>query len=273
MQTTSHAVQSRMVAAGDIELHLSESGVGEVLVWLHGSGPGATAMSNFASNLSDFTDYRNLLFDHPRFGKSDRPSIAEPLIPHSGQRVLSALDEMGINEFSLVGNSFGGGVAAWIAATVPERVKHLILMAPGGLTPKDVGGHDDMPYGIQLIGKAMTQGVDRELMEEFIRAMVHDPALVTDALVEQRLSAALENNPEIDGIPQMGDLSPLLEAITAKTLVIWGRDDRFLLPQWALLWMEAISEAEVHIFANCGHWAQFEQQERFNQLVRQFLTR
>lgn len=264
-------ITQRLVEAGDTTLGLSESGTGFPLVWLHGSGPGASGLSNFRGNLSAFPDFRNLVFDHPRFGASSRPSIDEPLIAHSGQRVLAALDALGIDEFSLVGNSFGGGAAAWIAATVPERVRELVLMAPGGLTPHTVHGHADMPYGIQLIGKAMTEGVDRELMQEFVSAMVFDQSNVTEALVEERLAAAVKNNPEIEGIPQMGDLSGMLPRITARTLIIWGREDKFLLPSWSLLWLEAIRDSELHIFPRCGHWAQYEQLELFNRITRRFL--
>lgn len=265
-------ITSRMVEAGDTVLHVSESGDGFPLVWLHGSGPGASGLSNFRGNLPAFQHHRNLVFDHPRFGDSSRPTVDGPLIQHSGTRVLAALDALGIDEFSLVGNSYGGGVAAWIAATASDRVRELVLMAPGGLTPKTVQGHQDMPYGIQLIGKAMTEGVDRDLMREFVSVMVHDQSNVTDRLVEERLAAALKNNPEIEGIPVMGDLTDLLPDITAKTLIIWGREDKFLLPSWSVLWLEAIQDAELHVFPRCGHWAQYERLEEFNTLTRDFLA-
>lgn len=267
LETTSFTVDVE-----DTFLHVTEAGQGFPLVWLHGSGPGASGMSNFRGNLPAFLNYRNLVFDHPRFGESGRPTIEGSLIPHSGKRILEALDKLGIHEFSLLGNSYGGGVSAWIAANAPERVRHLILMAPGGLTPKDVSGHADMPYGIQLIGKAMTEGVDRELMQEFVSAMVYDQSNVTEELVNERLEAAIKNNPEIVGIPVMGDISDLLPNITAKTLIIWGREDKFLLPSWSVLWLEAIKDSELHVFPRCGHWAQYEQLEGFNKLTQEFLA-
>ncbi|WAH97587.1 alpha/beta fold hydrolase [Arthrobacter sp. MMS18-M83] len=269
--TSTLEITSQQVDVGDTTLHVSISGQGFPLVWLHGSGPGASGLSNFQANLEAFPDFRNLVIDHPRFGASGRPHIEGALIPYSGERILKALDALGVQEFSLIGNSYGGGVAAWIAATAPDRVTSLILMAPGGLTPKHVTKSEDLPYGIQLIVKAMTQGVDRELLREFTGAMVYDPALVTDELVEQRYHAAAKNNPEIEGVPHMGDLTELLGNITARTLIIWGREDRFLLPGWAILWLEAISNSELHVFPRCGHWAQYEQLNSFNRLTGEFL--
>lgn len=264
---------SEQVQVGDVELHLTRSGEGFPLIWLHGSGPGASGMSNFKGNLPAFQDFENLVFDHPRFGESSRPHIEGPLIAYSGEKILQAIRKLGLEKVDLVGNSYGGGVAAWIAATAPELVRNLVLMAPGGLTPKDVTEHREMPYGIQLIGKAMTEGVDRPLMEEFITAMVHDPALVTDGLIDERYEAAQKNNPEIEGIPVMGDLAEVLGAITARTLLIWGREDRFLPPAWSLLWLEAIADSELHIYPRCGHWAQYEQLDSFNELTGNFLRR
>lgn len=263
--------RGRLVAAGDTRLHLTRTGDGEPVVWLHGSGPGASGVSNFRANLPAFADYDNLVFDHPRFGDSDRPHIEGPLIPYSGARVLAALDALGIDRFRVVGNSYGGGVAAWIAATAGERVTHAVLMAPGGLLPAGLVQRD-LPYGLQLIARAMTEGVTEALTREFITAMVHDPDLVTDELVAERYEAGARNNPEIEGVPVMGDLSGILGGITAKTLLIWGRDDRFVLRDWAKLWLDAIEGSELHVFARCGHWAQLERRDDFNRLTRDFFA-
>lgn len=262
---------STLVEAGDIRLHLTRSGTGPALVWLHGSGPGATGMSNFAANVPAFADWDNLVFDHPRFGESDRPHIPGDLIPYSGKHTLAALDALGIERFSLVGNSYGGGVAAWIAATVPERVERLILMAPGGVVPPTVQSSTDLPYGIQLITRAMTGGLSKDLVREFVTAMVWDPELVTDDLIELRYAAAVTYNPEIEGVPRMGDVSGMLGSITAPTLLIWGKSDRFLPHQWAELWLEKIPQAELHVFARCGHWVQYERKDSFNEMTRSFL--
>ena len=116
-------------------MSLTDVGDGHALVWLHGSGPGASGLANFQGNLGGFRDFRNLVFDHPRYGASDRPTIDGALIPYSGAHVLAALDGLGVADFSVVGNSFGGGVAAWLAATAPDRVRAVVLMAPAGLQP------------------------------------------------------------------------------------------------------------------------------------------
>lgn len=262
----------QLVQAGDIRLSLTDVGEGHPLVWLHGSGPGANGLSNFRLNLPAFGDFRNIVIDHPRYGGSDRPHIEGPLIPHSGAHVLSALDTLGIDAFAVIGNSFGGGVAAWLAATAPERVSAAVLMAPGGIEPPGVR-RDELPEGLQLIFKAMREGVDRQLMERFVNVMLVDKSLATDELIDQRLDAARRNNPEWEGVPILGDLSELVQQIEAPVQLLWGKEDRFVPAAWSLLWLERLADAELHIYPHCGHWLQYELRSRFNELAGEFLRK
>lgn len=264
--------EPRLVQAGDTRLSLTDVGSGHPLVWLHGSGPGASGLSNFRLNLPAFSDFRNIVVDHPRYGLSDRPHIEGPLIPHSGERVLNALDTLGIDRFALVGNSFGGGVAAWIAATAPQRVSAAVLMAPGGIEPPGVP-RGELPEGLQLIFTAMRDGVDRPLMERFVNTMLVNKSLATDDLIDQRLEAALRNNPEWEGIPHIGDLSDLVADIEAPVQLLWGKDDRFVPADWSLFWLDRIDDAELHILPRCGHWLQYELRSRFNELAGEFLRK
>jgi 4,5:9,10-diseco-3-hydroxy-5,9,17-trioxoandrosta-1(10),2-diene-4-oate hydrolase len=262
----------RKVSAGDIHLSVTEVGTGHPLVWLHGSGPGASGLSNFRLNLPEFSDFRNLVFDHPRYGDSDRPHIEGPLIPHSGSRILAALDTLGVDRFALVGNSFGGGTAAWLAATAPERVTAAVLMAPGGLQPPGMT-RGELPEGLQLIFKAMRDGVDRDLMAKFVDTMLVDKTLASPALIDMRLEAAVRNNPEWEGIPDIGDLTGLVSNIACPTQLLWGKEDRFVPAAWSIYWLDMIADAELHVLPRCGHWLQYELRTQFNELAGEFLRR
>jgi 4,5:9,10-diseco-3-hydroxy-5,9,17-trioxoandrosta-1(10),2-diene-4-oate hydrolase len=64
-----------------------------------------------------------------------------------------------------------------------------------------------------------------------------------------------------------------LKAIKARTLITWGRDDRMLPVEGALMGFRQLPNAELHIFSKCGHWAQVERKDEFERLVIEFLTR
>ena len=72
---------------------------------------------------------------------------------------------------------------------------------------------------------------------------------------------------------QFPDFSPRLGEIRAQTLIVWGRNDRFVPMDAGLRLLAGINGSELHIYRDCGHWAQWEHAESFNQLVLDFLAR
>jgi 2-hydroxy-6-oxonona-2,4-dienedioate hydrolase len=60
--------------------------------------------------------------------------------------------------------------------------------------------------------------------------------------------------------------------VKTPTLVIWGMDDRAGALDIGLLMTRTFQNAQMHIFARCGHWAQVEHAEDFNRLVLEFFA-
>jgi 4,5:9,10-diseco-3-hydroxy-5,9,17-trioxoandrosta-1(10),2-diene-4-oate hydrolase len=265
-------INERRVPAGDIQLNVTEIGEGSVLVWLHGAGPGASGMSNFRQNLPAFSSYRNLVFDLPRFGKSDKPVLSEPVAPYAAQRVAAALDELSVTRATLVGNSMGGATAMKIAADRPELVDRLVLMAAAGTVPD--GWQGGVPEGLMAIVEWMQNGPSRENIEKFARLQVYDPNVLTEELLSRRLEAAsdpeiVETNKQTNPLP--GDIKPDLDKIRAPALLLWGREDRFIPLEWALEALRGIPDAQLRVIPRCGHWVQFEHTDFFNRVVAEFL--
>ncbi|MEU0468385.1 MULTISPECIES: alpha/beta fold hydrolase [unclassified Amycolatopsis] len=254
---------------GDAHLAYTEAGSGSPVVWLHGSGPGATGMSNFGGNLPAFSDYRNIVVDLPGWGESPRPETDEPLIFHAADRVCRAMTALGIERAHLVGNSYGGAVAMRIAMRYPDRVDRLVLMAPGGVLPPDA---PPWPAGLaRLFGYMAADKPSREAMAEFVRLMVHDESLATEALIDERYESSLRAHPELPIPPNFGDLTPDLGLITAPTLLVWGREDQTVPLAWAPKILAGIPNAELRVLPNCRHWVQYERAPEFNHIVREFL--
>jgi pimeloyl-ACP methyl ester carboxylesterase len=78
--------------------------------------------------------HRVLLFEVPGFGNSpvnERSQSVEDL----GRTMAESVSRLGIEQFNLMGNSFGGRLALWSALQVPERIHSLILVAPAAILP------------------------------------------------------------------------------------------------------------------------------------------
>ena len=277
---------SRKAKVGDITLHYNEAGEGDqVLIALHGSGPGASAWSNFKGNLPVFAErWRTLLVDQPGFGWSDKPVIDGSTMTYSANAVVGLMDKLGIPKAHFLGNSFGGGVAMRIAIDHPDRVDKMALMGPGGVA--HVIFSPDPTEGISVLREFLTKPT-KETLERFVRIMVWDQKLVTPELLEERWQTV--NNPEtffgfkqqaMPDVPrekafairEENDLWRHLEKISHQVLLIWGRDDRVVPLDAAFLALKRLRNSRLHVFARCGHWAQVEKRDEFNRLVVDFLS-
>ena len=283
------ATTSRFADAGGMRLHYHEAGPSEgasraPVVMLHGGGPGASAWSNFAGNLPVFAgQFRTLLVDQPGFGRSAKPPVAGNYFTFSADALAGLLDEMGIDRVHLIGNSLGGGTAVRFALNYPERAGRLVLMGPGGLS-LNVFAPDPTEGVKRLMEFSAPPGPSKEKLAAFLRTLVFDQRLITDELVEERFAAATD--PE--ALAAMASLgASFFDPATAedgllwrdahrlrnRVLLIWGREDRVNPLDGALVALKLIRRAQLHVFGGCGHWAQLEKFDEFNNLVLSFLER
>ena len=263
----------------DLNIHYNDTEVGtEVVVMLHGSGPGASGWANFNRNIQPLTDagYRVILLDCPGWSKSDTV-LNTGSRSHLNARVLKGLiDALGLEKVHIIGNSMGGHSTVAFTLDYPEHVDKIILMGggPGGgslFTP--------MPAeGIKRIGKLYrepTMDNLRDMMDIF----VYDTSHLTEALFQTRLNNMLARRDHLDNFVksltanprQFPDVGHRLSEITNETLIVWGRDDRFVPMDIGLRLLNGIPRSELHIFNRCGHWVQWEYADKFNRMVLDFL--
>jgi len=114
---------------GTGEISLFRRGPGGPVLFLHAAG-GAGEWSPFHGRLSRHFDL--VAPDHPGFGLSDELHEVATMADLTAHYV-ALLDKLGIDRLDVVGASFGGWVAAELVSTIPDRVDHLVLMAPAGL--------------------------------------------------------------------------------------------------------------------------------------------
>ena len=278
----------RSAKAGDLTLSYFEAGEptevggGLPLVMLHGGGPGASAWSNFGSCLPTFAEqFRTLLVDQPGFGDSDKPEVQGHFFTFAADALRALLDELGIERVHLLGNSLGGGTAVRFALKYPKRVGRLVLMGPGGLSLNIFS--PDPTEGIKRLYEfGAPPGPSKEKLEAFIRTMVVDQSLVTDELVEERFAHATAPG-AAEAMASMGASFAKPETyeegflwreaykLRQPVLLTWGREDRVNPLDGALAALKLIPKASLHVFPNCGHWAQIEAAEEFFAVVSAYL--
>lgn len=280
----SHDGTSR-VLGGANELHYHRSGDGPGLLLIHGSGPGVSGWANFGCNLPVFAEhFTTVIPDMPGFGSSYHPELPVAYIPLAADALLAVMDAEGIDQFDVVGNSLGGAVAVQMTLDHPDRVRRLVLMGPGGLSP---ALFTPLPTeGIRLLVE-FCEEPSRDRLVRWMQAMVGDQSFLTEERIEERWRQANQPGalvfirdffrmvmaPPTPGVPAGTPLWVRLSEIQQPTLLTYGRDDRVTPLDGALHPMRNIPSAELHVFPNCGHWAMQEKQTEFERLVLEFLTR
>src|SRR5690349_13849298 len=127
--------EGKYVDIGDgLQIHYQDQGSGEVVLFFHGSGPGASGYSNFKRNYPYLAEhgYRTVVPDTLGFGYSSKPDGIDYGLDFVCGAVVRFLDKLGIDKATVVGNSHGGALAIKLALDHPQRVSKLVLMAPGG---------------------------------------------------------------------------------------------------------------------------------------------
>jgi pimeloyl-ACP methyl ester carboxylesterase len=183
------------------------------------------------------------------------------------------LDQLGLEKVSLVGNSFGGGLALSVAANHPERVDKLVLMGACGV-PFPITDGLDRVWGYEPSIANM-----RALLDIF----AFDRGLVNDELAELRYRASTEPGmqeafsamfpaPRQRWVDSLVTPEEQIRALPHETLVVHGRDDLVIPLGNAESLVRLIPRAQLHVFGRCGHWTQIEWAEEFNALLLRFLT-
>ena len=269
--TSSRPEIGRRVDANDIGTNYLEAGEGTPVVLVHGSGPGVSAYANWRLTIPDLAgEHRVLAPDMAGFGFSDKPGNYS--MEGWVQQLDAFLTALQLDKVSLVGNSFGGGLALAFAARWPERVDKLVLMGSMGVT---------FP---------ITEGLDRvwgyeasiENMRSVLDFFAFDRTLVNDELAELRFRASIEPGmqeafssmfpaPRQRWVESMTTPLEQIAALPHETLIIHGRDDRVIPLDNAWQLLQIINRAQLHVFGRCGHWTQIEHAKAFNNLLLGFL--
>ncbi|MEA3183805.1 MAG: hypothetical protein QOJ74_282, partial [Ilumatobacteraceae bacterium] len=148
--------------------------------------------------------------------------------------------------------------------------------------------------GVNLLSPSPSEGIrrlvdfnktpTRERLIEWLESMVADPEILTDELIDERYEntmkpGAMEWSRTFRGHRLSGKSDPEVplwarsSRIKHRTLLTWGRDDRVVPLEHALVPLRQMPDVELHVFPRCGHWAMIERKDEFERVVIEFLTR
>ncbi|HLN79312.1 MAG TPA: alpha/beta fold hydrolase [Nocardioidaceae bacterium] len=265
------------------QLSYLDSGKGPVVLFIHGILGSHRNWAHLIDRLDE--THRVIVPDLFGHGHSAKPMGDYSLGGHAGT-LRDLLDRLGIDRVTLVGHSFGGGIAMEFYYLFPERVDRLVLVSSGGLG-REVnrvlrsatlpGAEYVLPViasgwvrgGVETAGRALSKvgwkpGSD-------ITAIWQGFTSLGDG--ESRRAFLATTRSVIDpGGQSINAHDYLPDALPIPTLIVWGSRDR-MIPAWhAIRAQQAIPGCRVELFEGAGHFPHLDEPDRFAELVREFVA-
>jgi len=229
-------------------IQVIDAGKGKDLFFLHGAGG---HMPNDPLIAALATKYRVVAPLLPGYGESVGEDDLRDMLDVT-LHALDVLEALKLRKPIVVGHSMGGMIAAEMAAIAHTEIEKLCLLAPAGLWLDEqpiVDIFTKLPYELPALlfhdaeagRKLMTAGGGNMDDPEFLKQF-----LVMNA---RRLGMA---GKLLFPIPDRG-LALRLRRITARTLIVWGREDALIPPVYGGAFKKAISKSRLVRIAKAGH--------------------
>ncbi len=268
------AAPTDYVEAAGVRLHVRDTGPRDApaVVMLHGFGSSLHTWEPWAQTLS--ATHRVIRFDLPGFGLTG----ADPTSDYTDARTVAVLgallDRLGVARASVIGNSLGGKIAWMFAVAHPERVDKLVLVSPDGFASRgfEYGKQSKVPWMLRLLPYVLP----RPLLRASLAPAYADPSRLTEDVVTRYADMMLAPGVRRAIVARTGqvllqDPVPLLQRVTAPTLILWGRRDAMIPFANSADYLRALPDARLVELPDLGHVPQEEAPERSIEEVARFL--
>jgi pimeloyl-ACP methyl ester carboxylesterase len=235
---------------------------GKPLVLLHG---GSGSWNHWARNALPLSQTRAVwAVDLPGMGDSTLPPGALDADDLHGPLEQGLQQLFAQTAIDLVGFSFGGLVLGYLAATHAARVKRMVLVGIPGL------GLSNQITSMRGFREGMTPA-ERDAVH---RNNLHAIMLADEALITPAMLAMQEHNVQRDRmrrrrIARSDAMLQLMPEWRSEVHGIWGEHDALYQGSLDRIqgFLSACDLRGFHVVPDAGHWVQYEQAERFNQVL------
>lgn len=229
MNWREYQARQRVAEVGGHFVSYVDEGSGDPVILLHGIPTWGFLWHRLLPSLSG--SLRVLIPDLIGYGYSDKRDRFNRSIARQAEIINVWMEKMGIESAGLIGHDIGGGVALRLATLFPGRAARLCLMNSVCYDSWPIEavlqfGHPETRRRLSawtaalLLKQALKMGFASSPSTDLLDGLLAPYATETGKLSLIRDAAALDTN-------QTMEIIPLLQRITAPTLILWGEDDRF----------------------------------------------
>lgn len=239
------------IEADGFRIRYLAAGEGDSLICLHGGN--GLRLSGVHRVLAEHR--RVIAFEVPGFGLSplnERSTSFEDL----ASTMNAAVSALGIDRFSLMGNSFGGRLALWMAVIKPEPIDAVVLIAPAAIRPE---GASPMERSPENTASLLYAHPERQ-----------PPAEPTPPEIWEKQRALVRR---LAAPPRDPALESRMAGLEAPVLALFGTEDCVVPPTVARLYREILPNCNVVMVYDAAHAIDAERPEAVSSVVDDFLNR
>ncbi len=257
-------------------------GSGPVVVLIHGMAGSSVTWEPVMTELT--RRYTVIAPDLPGHGDSDKPRGDYSLGAHASS-IRDLLVALGHERATIVGQSFGGGVAMQLAYQHPERCERLVLVSSGGLGQEVAlllrvltlpGAEHLMPIvcngRIRDAGTAVTGFLDRIGLRPVpaVAEMWRSYSSLSDAPTREAFHHTLRSVVDVHG-QRVSAADRMYLAADVPTLIVWGDRDPIIPLDHGIQAHEMIAGSRFEVFEGAGHFPHCEEPDRFVEVLVDFV--
>ena len=264
-----------------VKLFYTDQGNGPPLLLIHGFGTNTYTWRHLAPDLA--RDHRVITVDLKGFGKSDKPLDERYSAADQADLLAQMIEERNLRDLTLIGHSYGGGIALLLALQDDNRVKGRIaklVLLDTIAYPQSVPAFFkmlDMPVVSQIGVRAVPSSFqvqvalkiayfdDDKIDEEEVDA--YSEPLETAAGKHAMIHSARQIVP-----PDLESISARYKSIELPTLILWCDHDRIVPLDVGLKLRRTMPNSKLRIISECGHMPQEEQPAAVLSQIRLFLA-
>ncbi len=278
--TTWHDYMGGAIAPEPLELHYETYGHGNPVIFLHGLGGTIYTWRHLVGPLAPH--YRLILFDLKGAGLSPKPYDNRYSVLDQAELIYRFILQNNLQQVTLVGHSFGGGVALLVALRLtqhdPSRLSRLILI-------------DTMSYPQKLPGiirMLRTPGLgwlvlhlvpDQTQVHNMMETLYYDDSKISPEDVAAYAAPlalpgakyALQQTMRQIIPDHMDEITARYPQIQVPTLIIWGREDKIIPLENGVRLHQAIRSSRLVVIERCGHDPPDEKPEEVIEITQKFL--
>jgi pimeloyl-ACP methyl ester carboxylesterase len=275
-----HAGHSRFADVDGVRVHYQEAGPrsGAPIILIHGFASSTLVWSKVFLEFAA-SGFRVIAPDLLGYGYSAKPRNFRYTIGAQARMVDRLLDKLGLDRATIVGSSYGGAIAATLALDYPKRVEKLVLV--GAVTNNEPTRYLLMRlFGSPLIGDIVSPLLlsSRRLLKRRMKKVYDRHSWVLDddrvEARHQTLRTAATHRAIIRTVRHWDAdrIQRKAHLITQPTLLLWGDYDSEVPLSYGEQLRDAISNARLIVFRDCGHLPHEEFPKAFTEVVSDFCS-